>query len=364
MKEISTEKLVKYSNTLLARFWRTSIVPNISNNDYEGEIKDQASVLKIGALRGPGWQAYTGTITYPKLNEIVAEFKTDQKKVHSFAIDDIDTFESFINDPKSSVIEERAEEFKELLESFLLGFWPDAAAGNWFGTDYVTGTVAVADDTGVVTGSGTTFTAGMVGKPFKAAGHTKWYRVKSYASATSITIENDSDDEASAYDGGTISAGATYVIQANSAFAIDNTAGKTFLTMVDALKLKLDKAKVPQSNRFLVIPFEAESRLRNDPGVKLNVPQAYSDLVEKGLITVLEGFKVFSSPYVAGDNATGWHVIAGHTSWLTQAMGLVSGPESMRLESSPATGYREIRVFGAKVADVRRLCAAHALVTF
>lgn len=70
--------------------------------------------------------------------------------------------------------------------------------------NYSTGTVTVTAVTGAVAGSGTTFTSAMVGKGFKADGHTTWYRVKSFAVATSIVIEDDKDDVTSAYTGGAI----------------------------------------------------------------------------------------------------------------------------------------------------------------
>src|SRR5207237_568768 len=152
----------------------------------------------------------------------------------------IDKWKSYIKEPKGTILQQTANERKKNIMTHLLSFYNKAAAGQWYGTDYTTGTVTVDVTTGVVTGSGTTFISGMVGKPFKATGHSKWYRVKTYTSATSITIENDSDDETSAYDGGAISAGASYTIQANTVLTIDNSTNK-FLDMVLKLKQYLDE---------------------------------------------------------------------------------------------------------------------------
>lgn len=52
---------------------------------------------------------------------------------------------------------------------------------------YSTGTVAVTQDSGTVTGTGTVWTAGMVGRKFKAAGN-EVYTITARASNTSITI--------------------------------------------------------------------------------------------------------------------------------------------------------------------------------
>ena len=119
------------------------------------------------------------------------------------------------------------------------------------GTDYTTGTVTVTTGTGAVTGSGTTFTAAMVGLGFKAAGHTSWYRIKTYTSATAIVIEDDKDDEASAYTGGAIGAGATYTIEAVSAITV--TKSTIFDYIVD-LKTKLDQREIPAEDRWVAFP--------------------------------------------------------------------------------------------------------------
>ena len=59
--------------------------------------------------------------------------------------------------------------------------------------DYTTGTVAVTEDSATVTGTGTTFTANMVGRWFQVTTNTKdsyWYRITSYTSATVVTLES------------------------------------------------------------------------------------------------------------------------------------------------------------------------------
>lgn len=58
---------------------------------------------------------------------------------------------------------------------------------------YTTGTIAVTNGSATVTGSGTTFTAAMVGRYLQitaATGDGLWYKVSGYGSATSITLEN------------------------------------------------------------------------------------------------------------------------------------------------------------------------------
>src|SRR3990167_6784275 len=125
----------------------------------------------------------------------------------------------------------------------------------------------------------------MVGKGFKAAGHTTWYRVKTFTSDTSIVIEDDFDDTTSAYTGGAIGAGATYIIEADTAVSITTS---NILTKVGQLKLKLDKAEangfnaVPTSGRFLIVPPEFEDVVTNGAsGITLHVPAVFEELVKK-----------------------------------------------------------------------------------
>lgn len=70
--------------------------------------------------------------------------------------------------------------------------------------DYTTGTVTVTNDSTTVTGSGTTFTAGMVGRYIKITGDGFWYKIASFTNATTINLQKK-------YQGAT-AAGANYTI--------------------------------------------------------------------------------------------------------------------------------------------------------
>lgn len=54
---------------------------------------------------------------------------------------------------------------------------------------YSTGTVTVTQNSTTVTGSGTTFTAGMVGRQFRTGGSSPIYTISAFGSATSITLD-------------------------------------------------------------------------------------------------------------------------------------------------------------------------------
>ena len=69
--------------------------------------------------------------------------------------------------------------------------------------DYETGTVSITNGSANVTGSGTTFTANMVGRWLTVTDGSAdgmWYKIDSYIDATTITIENN-------YAGSTVSGG-------------------------------------------------------------------------------------------------------------------------------------------------------------
>ncbi len=58
---------------------------------------------------------------------------------------------------------------------------------------YTTGTISLTNNSATVTGVGTTFSANMVGRYLNitdATGDGLWYRIASYGSATSLTLEN------------------------------------------------------------------------------------------------------------------------------------------------------------------------------
>lgn len=343
-----------FAQKVIERYYEGAVADAITNNDYEGEIRDKLSKLHILTFGKLSLKDYTGAnLNADDPTESVGELVTDQQKAYYFKIKSLDRFKSWIKNPEGTLLDQVANELKETVDAYVLGLWGDVAAGNRIGTDYTTGTVAV-DSSGNVTGTGTTFTSSMVGKGFKAAGHTKWYRVKTYTSATSIAIENDSDDDASSYDGGAISAGASYVIQANTAVQV--TKDNIYGYIVDLRKI-LNKSKIPLSDRWLVLPSDIGALVRKAPEFIPAVETAYDEVVKRGLIGSVAGFTVYENEQVAGDSTNGYHVLAGHKSAITFAMGFVeTGIED--LIGNFGKAYKGLDVYGAKVVDERRKALA------
>ena len=357
-----------FSNKVMAELYDKDVLDQIVNRDYEGEINAVGSKINVLNFDRVSEKTYSGAdLTADSLTENNMALNIDQYKSFYWKEKTLDNWLSYIKNPHPTIVSQVANERAKNMDSYILGFYPDVGAGNRVGTDYTTGTVTVDVTTGLVTGSGTTFTSAMVGKPFKATGHTKWYRVKTFSSTTSITIEDDKDDATSAYTGGAISAGTAYTIQANTAVSI--TTGN-LLQYVATLKQKLDEVEsyglnpAPDTGRFLIVPPAFENTLVRATGVALHVDAVYSDLVQKGFLGMLQGFKIFKSNRLTGDNTSGYHILAGHPGWITMAEKVLEARMEEDLIGNFGTAYKDLFVYGAKVMDSRRHFAAELFATF
>lgn len=357
-----------FSQRLMKEMYDRSLVDQIVNRDYEGEINGIGSKLNILNIARISEKTYNGAdLTADSLYENNATLTINQYKSFYWKEKTLDRWLSYIKNPHATVVSQKADERNKNMDSYVLGLYGDVASGNRVGTDYTTGTVTVTAVTGAVVGNGTTFTSSMVGKGFKASGHTQWYRISAYSSPTAITIEDDSDDDTSAYTGGAIAGSSTYTIESNTVVSITTS---NLLQYVSKLKEKLDiaerysKSAVPDSDRWLVVPPEFESTLVRATGVALHVPDVYTELVKRGFITELQGFKVFKSNRLTGDNTDGWHVLAGHPAWCTFAEKLLEADIEEDLIANFGSAYKDLFVYGAKVTDQRRHFASELFCTF
>jgi len=357
-----------FSNKIIKEMYEKDILRLITNRDYEGEINGTGSKLNALNFDRISQKTYTNAaMTADSLTENNSVLTIDQYRAFYVKEKTIENWLSYVKNPMPTIVTQMADERLKDKDTFALGFYGDVGAGNRVGTNYTTGSVTVDVTTGVVTGSGTTFTSAMVGRGFKATGHTKWYRVKSYASATSITIEDDLDDVASQYTGGAISGGTAYIIEAATPVSITKT---NLLDKVAALKLKLDQAPqygysaVPDTGRVLVVPPEFETIISGASGIALHVDEAFKTLVKEGYLGRLQGFQVVTSNRLAGDNTNGFRVLALHPSWLTYAEKTLQARIEEDLIGDFGQAFKDLFVYGAKVFDPRRHMAAEGYFTF
>ncbi len=357
-----------FSNKLMLEMYDRDLTDIIANRNYQGEINAVGSKLNILNFDRLSEKTYANSaLSADDLTENNATLVIDQYKSFYWKEKDLANWLSYIKDPHPTIVSQVANERNKNKETFLLGFYGDVAAGNRVGTDYTTGTVTVDVTTGAVTGSGTTFTSAMVGKGFKATGHTKWYRVKTYTDATTIVIEDDKDDATSAYTGGAIAAGASYTIEAATVVSITTT---NLLQYVASLRLKLDQAEkfshssVPDTDRVLVVPPEFMNTVVRATGIALHVPEVYSQLIQKGYVGDLLGFHVYVSNRLTGDNTNGYHCLAVQKNWITMAEKVIDARMEEDIIGDFGTAYKDLFVYGAKVTDSRRHYAAEGFFTF
>ena len=349
-----------FSAKVMKFMYANSVYDLITNRDYEGDVNSVGSKVNVLSIQKISEQYYTGANLSPaSLQEVNGVLTLSMQKSFYWKENTIDKWKSYVKEPKPVVVEQLGLERKKNVDAFILGFWNNIAAGQRVGTDYTTGTVAI-DVNGNVTGSSTTFTSAMVGKGFKALGHSKWYRVITFNSATSIVIQNDTYDDVAIYDGGVISAGATYTVQANTPLPIT---GSNIMKSIISLGVYLDNAEVPETDRFLILHPTIAQYIPQGTGIALNVPAAYEDLVVKGFMTELLGFKVIKSPRVQGDNVNGYHCIAANRNWLTFADKILAvGIEEDQIGNF-GSAFKDLYVYGAKVTDNRLIFAAELFCT-
>jgi len=354
MSTYPTKLVEAFASQALKRFYMRSVAEAITNSEYEGEVRNKSSILNVLTFGAISSHNYTGAdMSVDSLTESNSQLVTDQAKYFYFKIKDYDTFRSYIKSPDGTILDQVANELKKVIDTYVLTFYSDVASGNRDGTSYTTGTVTVTTGTGAVVGSGTTFTSGMVGKGFKALGHTNWYRVKTFTDTTHIVIEDDSDDETSAYTGGAIAGGATYEVQANTALTVTKD---TVFARFNALGMVLTNAEIPMEDRWAVIPARIANLVRQSPEYISAGTESGRESVMNGILSKrFAGFDVYevSDDRIAGDNTNGYHVLGGHKSAITFAMGLTeNGIED--LIGNFGKAYKSLHVYGAKVADVRR----------
>src|SRR3990167_10943741 len=258
MSAYGTKLAEGFSSKVMQFVYDRNLLDEVTNRNYEGEINGIGSILNILDFSKLSEKTYAdAALTADTISENNGDLVIDQYKSFYWKEKTLAKWLSYIKNPHPYIVTQVGNERSKNMDTFLFDLHPDVGSGNRVGTDYTTGDVEVAVTTGVVTGNGTIFTAAMVGRGFKATGHTTWYRIKTFTSTTSITIEDDLDDVTSVYTGGAIAAATAYTIQANTVLTIT---AANILNKVATLAQKLNLAEqngfsaVPDSDRYLVAP--------------------------------------------------------------------------------------------------------------
>ncbi len=367
----TTSTSIKYQTKALQKFFLRSMYVDVVNSDFEAQnVEDKKMSKKVDkkfkefvvtTLTGGGWKSTSGltAIVYSKVSEVISRLVVNTFLEIADEIPSVSAFASAVENPDSEIINQAGQALYVEMDKAVLAFYADAGTGNWLGTPHNTGTVTITAVTGAVVGVGTTFTAAMEGKPFVAVGHSKGYRVKvgSFVDTTHLTIENDSDDTASSYDGGAIS-GAAYEIQAATRAAVT---AANFKWHLDTLSAMLDAKSIPNDGkRWLALPaLSAKPVLLAASALNPSIKEVYEEVVAKSMIKNVSGFNLYFLPdeWFTGNNTSGYFCVGGHLSFLTGAFGYIEQVTTITAEQN-INGHSDLvkGLFGhgEKVADERR----------
>lgn len=365
---------IKYSLKTIELLYNETIYTNVTNTDYEGEIRNEGDRVRVRTLGKLTLSAYSKgmTLVAQDLAPTTEDLIVDQQQYFKFVVDDIDKLQNDI-DTINKYAQTSKRDMAQVIDTDLMKYMARNADGrNALGTAYATGTVAVAATTGVVTGTGTTFTAQMVGGYFRASTHptsngiSKYYIVVSYTSATSITIADLGTVTAEtgtygtnlaltggSYTGGAVTAGDTFTINAATALSVSSTT--IYPKLVD-LGTALGEALTPEEGRFIIVNSKFQGALRKAPEFIPAVGQAYNDVVLGGRIGEIAGFQVYKSELVFGNNTNGYYYVAGTKDYCAMALQIMktSMVSSENDPNSFVTTVKGLLVWGRKVFEGNR----------
>lgn len=347
---------IKFSLKLVKNIYNETIYPLITNTSYEGEIKNEGDRVRVRTAGRITLSDYTKgmTLVAQDLTPTSEDLIIDQAKYFKFVVDDIDKLQNDV-----STMDEYAANAKmdmsELIDTNILSYGRKNVFGlNAVGTDYSTGTAAIAATTGVVTGAGTTFTAAMVGGFLRITGHPtdKHYIVTAFTSGTSITV---TDLDSTAYTGGALAA-TTYTIKAATALALTKTNIGQYLVQVGTVLSQNTKNRT--APRWMVVNGALEGIIRQAAEFIPAVDRAYNEVVRDGNISLgrLAGFNIVFSELVDGNNTTGYWFLAGTKEFIAFAAQImkVSFVDQSNDPNSFVSTCKGLLVFGRKTFEQNR----------
>lgn len=78
-----------FSKKMQAKFYASSILPQVSNSEYQGEISGQGSKVVIRTVPAISISNYTGTVSYTDPQSDKVELVIDKAKSFAFRVDDV-----------------------------------------------------------------------------------------------------------------------------------------------------------------------------------------------------------------------------------------------------------------------------------
>lgn len=370
----------KYARNTLKKFYEKSVAAEICNTDYEGEIKggggDRVKILQF--LNNVTLTNYSAGLTMAIEGWYGDEFSDlliDQKKYYNFRIDDVESFEASVNDLDSNLIQNASDVLAETIDTYVLGLYTETKVGNRVGSEFTSSEAVIAGAT-VTTGTGAVDLAvsavqfglrsmglptgdaeqntgdAWVGIGISFDSGTTWYKISSFTDSDTFEVTDWND---STYTGGT-KTGLAFTVEALYPKLVS---ASTIYADIVELGTKLNKNKIPKTDRYLVVPADIGGIIRQATELIPAVAVAYEQVVLNGHIGTISGFKVYENEQVSGNASTGWRCIAGHKAFITLAHAF---SKSRVLDSQLTFGtlYQGLNVYGAKVTIERRKAGAMA----
>lgn len=336
----------KFAAKVLRRFYANSLVPAISNSNYEGEIKqagDRVNILSFpGDMQLADYTAHSDMSLY-EVYDMEDQLVVEKRKYTNFEIDKLEDLFTYVDDGPSALVESSSKSIERAVDTYVLEQAQYAKAGSWVGIDFrvvgssrdteasvattaTGGTVTVSvnsvnGDGTVEHGDGTLdyggFTAADTGKPIRLTSGTSWatgwYRITGVTNSTTVTVENwDGATEAmdipngdvlrnlygaASFTGGEINGdgkpttegGWGWELQAARATALTAT---TVYDVMTLLAEKLDTNEVPDDDRHVIVTPEVVTLLRQAAELQPAISMAYEAVILNGKVGRCGGFDI------------------------------------------------------------------------
>jgi hypothetical protein len=115
-----------FSKKLQAKFYASSVLPSISNTDYEGEISGQGNKVNIRTVPSVTVADYTGSVSYADVTTQIVELNIDKAKSYAFKVDDIVKVQGDIAF-QNEAAKDAAEQMRIAVDTDVLANIPTAA---------------------------------------------------------------------------------------------------------------------------------------------------------------------------------------------------------------------------------------------
>jgi len=291
-----------WSGQVLEKFYAATVLAQIANTSWEGEIKGHGDKVKIRTKPTIAIASYQAdqslTVTRPASN--VIDLLIDQGFYWNTVLDDVMEVQADL-DQLSMWADDASEQMKIKIDTEVLAYLASAMIAADTNTD----------------NSGTT--AGKI--------------------SGNINLGNPA-------------AGAAVPIDI---VATAPTAGqKTPIDMIVDMGQALDEQNIPETGRWIVVPAWFASRIKKSELRDASLTGDGTSILRNGRLGMVDRFTIYSSNLLpttaSGAGGAATYIFAGHQHGLTFASQL-SKVETLRAESTFGTLLRGLQVYGRKLVD-------------